>query len=91
MNDTKIGLYQHKYSAPWHIGLPDEGYKKIATMARSDRDEDGKMGMEIVKRYNAYPELIAALELMADRTVEVAGHMDLARKHAHKLLETLNK
>ena len=27
-------------------------------MAFSDKHEDGKMGMEIVKRYNAYPEMI---------------------------------
>ena len=66
MNDLKIASYQHKGSGRTHLGIPSEGYRKIATMERSVKYEDRKLAFEMVRRYNAHEELLAALKALVE-------------------------
>ena len=60
MDTRKLSLYQHKRSRPVHIGIGDN-YDKVATLKTSDEATDRRTAAELVKRWNAYPELVIAL------------------------------
>jgi hypothetical protein len=93
MDTRKIGSFQHKRSGIVHLGIIDEGYRKVATMKRSDTHEDGRLAHEISRRHNAFPALVEALDSIESLSVDdngdrivPAGFLDEARA----LLATLN-
>lgn len=75
MENMKLGSFQHKASRPVHIGIKSENYRKIATMTRSDTHEDGRLAAELVRRFNAFPALMEALEAFV-REVDEYGFIN---------------
>jgi len=66
-----------------HAEIRDEDDNTIAFVTDPNTD------LEIVRRWNAFPALFEALELLSGDTVQQAGHFDLAQKSARALLQSL--
>lgn len=89
MDTRKLGSFQHKAHRPVHIGIVDENYRKIATMKMSPVHEDTRLAAEIVKRWNAYPELVEKAKTL----VRTLGEMNVHQSHyaeLRTLLQSLN-
>lgn len=87
MDKRKLMHYSHVNSKVKHLGYHDgshENPEKLATFVPRMPDSDT---YELVRRWNNYPELVEALEMVV--TAEQAGHLDLAAKAVKTLLSTL--
>jgi len=75
-------------AGPVNIKTTD-GALIASTMNPDNGRDNAKDAAEIVRRWNAFPALFEALELLSGDTVQQAGHFDLAQKSARALLQSL--
>ena len=84
MDTRKLTTYQHKRSSVTHIGrLPN--FTKVCTMGTGSRTEDVELGAELVKRFNAHPQLVDFIKTVAMGNTEA----DTLATFANGILATI--